>query len=235
MEIQFVYSDKLRNVLLNDDGKLLNDETMRYIQGLELDEKTGRRVFKKYIKKNMGNLVSMSYGEKQESVAVSSDRKETDDDFDEMSGKIIEFKYSKSNPDKVRKFEIKQQDQNNYYGYEIETDSKFGLNKQYKVFNKKYVNNLSFVNGRETLKEVREKRKIEEIDEVVTSLKKMAVEPRIGEKISGGYINDSFTIENKSGNFVIQKVLKGNKTFYLKISEKDIKEISNDEYLIWVG
>ena len=225
MIIEFEYNDKLRNVELSDEGKLLYDETMKYIQGLELDEKTQRRLFKKYIKKNMTNLKNISNTEKLNS---SNESKEFNDNNDvsgtfslEMIGKIIEFKYTRSNPDKIRKFEIQNQDQTNYYGYEIENGD-----KKYKVFNKNYINKIKVVG---------EKRKIEEIDDVVTSLKKMAVEPKIGNKISGGYINDSFTIENRSGSFVIQKILKGNKVYFLKINSNEIKEISNDEYTVLLG
>ena len=77
---------------------------------------------------------------------------------------------------------------------------------------------------------ITENEKTEDDEEVVRSLKKMTIEQRVGEKVSGGYINDSFTVENKSGSYIIQKILKGKKTIHLKISEKHVSEIEIEEY-----
>ncbi len=53
--IEFMYNNKKRNVCINDE-KIIFDDKMLYIQGLELDNKSGLRLFKKYIKKNMTDI-----------------------------------------------------------------------------------------------------------------------------------------------------------------------------------
>jgi hypothetical protein len=150
--IEFMYNNKKRNVCINDK-KIIFDDKMLYIQGLELDNKSGLRLFKKYIKKNITDikLILPEYLIEKFNNKFNLGCNE-DDDYDEKysnketidttSGSktkfsnrenIILFKYKKSNPEKIRKFKVEKEDNQKYYGYEID-----GSNKIYKTFNKDF-------------------------------------------------------------------------------------------------
>ena len=244
--IEFMYNNKKRNVCLNDE-KIIFDDKILYIQGLELDNKSGLRLFKKYIKKNMTDIKLIlpkhlieKFNNKFNLNRIIDDKSESKVESDT----IILFKYKKSNPEKIRKFKVEKEDNQKYYGYEID-----GSNKIYKTFNKDFVefvpitdqitekncNELPITDRINEYKKngkrmITENEKTEDDEEVVRSLKKMTIEQRVGEKVSGGYINDSFTVENKSGSYIIQKILKRKKTIHLKISEKHVSEIEIEEY-----
>jgi hypothetical protein len=283
MIIEFEYNNKLRNVELNDEGKILYNQLFSYIKGLELDEKNYKRVYKTYIKKNMLNVKIISdclssdsaCGLKDNTQEVYGYSKKIDNQIIKHREKtrVIEFTYTKSNPEKLRRLSVDREDEKYYYGSELlENDQ-----RKYKVFFKKFVilkSDLQNKNENSESKtmfptqitttsfraspmqeglcsEVKDSNKIEhnieniqakrkrdedDSESVVTSLKRMSItNEKVGNKISGGYINDSFTIENRSGSFVIQKILKGNKVYFLKINSNEIKEISNDEYTILLG
>ena len=188
------------------------EDGVRYY-GCEIEN--GQRVYKVFLKKFV-NFCEANSVEKVEKVEKVKKVKQTATKSATIPPEVLtkKFYYKKSNPTKLRTVEVVSEDEFYVCGYEVENG-----NRIYKKFSTQFVE----YEKSENPKEVKE----------------------IGEKINESYINNSFIVENRSRNlriserasnvkFVIQKILKGNEIFYLKINVNDIQEISNSEYQEWV-
>lgn len=265
-----------------EDGKYVTEEFVKNSHKWNIDE-NGRKY-------RPSQLYSRNAKQALKNIKQNVQRKKINVEF---PVKNISFRYSKSNPTKIRQFEVEREDGVRYYGCEIENGQRV-----YKVFLKKFVNfcEANSVEKVEKVKKVKQTatksatippevltkkfyykksnptklRTVEVVSEdefyvcgyevengnrIYKKFSTQFVEyeksenpkevKEIGEKINESYINNSFIVENRSRNlriserasnvkFVIQKILKGNEIFYLKINVNDIQEISNSEYQEWV-
>jgi hypothetical protein len=264
-----------------EDGKYVTEEFVKNSHKWNIDENE-----RKY---RPSQLYSRNAKQALKNIKQNIQRKKINVEF---PVKNITFRYSKSNPTKIRQFEVEREDGVRYYGCEIENGQRV-----YKVFLKKFVN-FCEANSVEQVKVKKVKKtatksatippevltkkfyykksnptklrtvevvsedefyvcgyEVENGNRIYKKFSTQFVEyeksenpkevKEIGEKINESYINNSFIVENRSRNlriserdsnvkFVIQKILKGNEIFYLKINVNDIQEISNSEYQEWV-